>query len=915
MNGWLIGAVGMIAALELSYLLIINLILNLAATQVLINRLNPYPSSLNWRRAWSLYPFRIHLRGIAANGQDPSGRWHGSTPAASGTIRIWPLLERTLSVRKMRLADVEFHGHHRPGPDPNGAETGPIWPVVAADGTSSSAFFADSRWKIELFDVRATGVHRIQIAQTQGVFEGHLDADVSAVTPGGPLVLSGGGFDATLKVRRVDANRDIIRQGRLAGTLSTSPLLPGQHTGRKVLASLTLDAHLSCEAGSLAFFNPLVNDFYGMRVDGAGSLEGRVRLKNATLQPNSRLFLAARQLSVNVLAHRIQGVGSVRIAVDPQAPQATRVSLVFESVKTFAAGSHQALFVGEGLAVSGKGPVAWAPKNAPGPMAGDLSVTLSSVRVPDLCRCQRYLPGHWPVTLHGGQGALQAMVQWSGSTLTASLTLASQNTDIGIKGYRFNGNLDVAVHANSAALVSAGIDLSGTRIALDNARLANRDRADALPWHASLEVENGLIHLHAPDTQDNRGIGQWIGDRFGRNSLANLTTGAQALKLTGHLSDLRWLTLLLSTPYRLAVHGAGEMRAEVHLASGRLADGTVLTIRPSQLRVDVLDYMVEGDGQVTPEVTTGGKDPDLNLAATLEKAYLKRRDETRAFIDQVGIRLQATARGLHPDNLDADGRLHLQILSARVRDMSVYNRYLPAQSALRVLGGQAELRADVHLTPGSAAGYVKLRTHRLLGRVNDQEIAGQLRVDVNLAGGAPQQMVFDISGSTLSLDHVQVAGRQREFDQTDWHARLDLHHGVALWSPPTRLSFDAGLIMSDTRPLAAIMANQRGKYGWLEKIFSVADVHALARATITPDQIVIAHLLAESDDMDVGAKGVIAASSRAGAIYLRYKRLHGLLKIEAGGRSFHLRQARKKFDAYLPKGRDLAPSIRKLSEL
>ena len=922
---WLIGALLMVAALELSYLLIINLIVNLPITQVLINRVNPYPATVHWRRAWSLHPFRFHLRGITANGQTPSRRWQFYTPAASGTIRIWPLLRRTVGVHTIRVADVVFHGLHQPDPDQSVDNTGhnrseivarqPPERQPTADGAANATFAPNGRpWKTELGDVRATGVHRIGMAQTQGVLKGHARADMSALDPWGSFGLSGARFDVTLMAHSVDTDREIIRHGHVAGTLSMPPLRPDQHTRSEVLTSLTLDAHLSCEAGSLAFFNPLLKGFYGMRVDGAGSLAGRVRLEKATLQPDSHLAVSAQQLSVDVLAHRAHGTGTIRIDVDPQTPESSQVSLVFDSLQGLTAASRQPLFIADGLAVSGKGPVAWKAIDACRPMARDLSVILPSVRVPDLGRCQHYLPGHWPVTLHGGQAAIRANVQWSGSRLAASLTLVSENADIGVAGYRFTSNLDLAVHANSSSLFSVGIDLSGTRIAVDNARLSNRDRSDAQPWQALVKVESGAVELHAPETQG-KGIGQWVGGLKTRDLVSILTTGAQPLKLTGHLSDLQWLTLLLNTPYRLAVHGAGEMRADLHLASGRLSDGTVLWIHPSQLRVDVLDYSAEGNGRVTLTVTKGAKGPGGSIAVTLEDAFIKRRQETKAFIDQVAIRLRATADSLRLDSPDAPVALHLQIPSARVRDMAVYNRYFPVQSVLRVLGGRADLRADIRMTPESAQGYVKLRTHRLRIGVNDQEIGGELTADVNLAGGAPQQMTFDISGSTLALAHVRVAGRQREFDQADWHARLDLHHGVAVWAQPTRVHIEAGVSMRDTRPLAAIMANQRGKYGWLEKIFNVADVHGFASATITPHRIVIARLLAESDDMDVGAKGVIEARSHDGVIYLRYKKLHGMLKIEAGGRSFHIRQARKKFDTYAPDGGGFALSIKKLSEL
>ena len=70
--------------------------------------------------------------------------------------------------------------------------------------------------------------------------------------------------------------------------------------------------------------------------------------------------------------------------------------------------------------------------------------------------------------------------------------------------------------------------------------------------------------------------------------------------------------------------------------------------------------------------------------------------------------------------------------------------------------------------------------------------------------------------------------------------------------------------------------------------------------TVTPDRIVVAHALAESDEIDLGAKGILDDRVQNGVIYVRYKRLRGLLTIGEGSRRFHIRAARKRFEAYWP---------------
>jgi hypothetical protein len=46
--------------------------------------------------------------------------------------------------------------------------------------------------------------------------------------------------------------------------------------------------------------------------------------------------------------------------------------------------------------------------------------------------------------------------------------------------------------------------------------------------------------------------------------------------------------------------------------------------------------------------------------------------------------------------------------------------------------------------------------------------AGELTADLKLTGRVPKNMDFDISGSSLVLDKVRVAGGQENFQQPDW---------------------------------------------------------------------------------------------------------------------------------------------------
>ena len=218
--------------------------------------------------------------------------------------------------------------------------------------------------------------------------------------------------------------------------------------------------------------------------------------------------------------------------------------------------------------------------------------------------------------------------------------------------------------------------------------------------------------------------------------------------------------------------------------------------------------------------------------------------------------------------------------------MSVYNQFLPPGAPLQLLGGEADLSAEIRLEPEDAEGYVRLKTSRLQSRLDEQTVSGLLDLDIKLQDGVPKDMSFDISGSSLSLNGFQVTGDETNFDQPDWQARFDLNKASAVWKKPVQLQLEAGLSMQDTRPIVAMFANQRGKHGWLEKLLTVEDVKGKVKVDIKSGRLLVPYAVAGSDKIDIGAKTLIEKDHREGIVYARYRKLKGILKIKNGEPEF-----------------------------
>jgi hypothetical protein len=898
-----------LVAAEVAYLALINLALNLPLTQTLINQHRPEKYAVYWERAWSWYPLRVHATGVSANGQTASQQWQADVTSAAASVSLLPLLEKTVRISGLNAQDVVFHLRPRPKPDKDYAETRAFFPPIRDRDPDSPAVARDARmqkregdgWKIQVEGIRARGSHELWVFQIHASLDGQIGGSAAYQTKGGPVSVSGGEIDAALASLTLNKDWEASRDGSLRGRFDLAPIIPSEHRGWRALGFLSLDADIDLPVQSLAFLDFYLRGLNGMELDGKGRSRGRLKYARGDVQAGTDLAISADDLALSAAPYKVQGDGRIQVSVDQESADSMSVAILFGALQAVHDADATPLFAGSGLEVVARGPVRVLPDEGRKAGSGKLTLTIPSVVVPDLRLYQRYLPDKWGVALKGGEGSLQGHAEYSPSTLIAELSLLSDNADLAVRDFRFETNLDLGLNLAGGSSREASVDLSGSHLRLTGARLATASGQASKPWETSFSVAKGTLGIPVPEGESGetgfRHLSALVKER-GVEAL--LSTAGGALEATLSVSDLGWVNLLFSNPFDLSVSGAGDIAADMRVREGWLAEGTTLRVQPQGLQVRVLDYLAQGNGAVALAVERGGEQPDMRLDAKLDGARLRRQGEEEAFVEQVSLELSALATNIDLEGGGDVAALDLRIPSARVTDMRVYNQYLPPDALVRVLGGEADLTAEVHLEPETASGFVKLATSGLRSRLDEQEVSGDLTLDIEIRDGVPIDMDFDISGSALTLSKFNVSGRKKSFDAAGWQAEFDLIKARAVWRKPILLDLEAEIRMNDTRPIVAMFANQRGKHGWLEKILTVRDVEGDARLSIDAGRALVPYAMVGSDKIDVGAKALVDAGSREGIFYARFRKLQGILRVKDGEKNFDILGAREKFDAYSP---------------
>lgn len=901
---WSIRLIRAAVIAELAYLIVFNLALQLPATQSLINYVKPEKFHVSWENAWTWYPFRVHATGISANGQSRSQQWQFGAPSASASISILPLILKRVWISNVAVTDVNYKQRPMLKADKDYTENIAFFPEI--DGREISPAVTTPRkdkrpWRLAINNISVSGNHSYWIMQFKGKAGGDFSADLTFETRGGPFSLNNGQFDVALDTLYINGDNEAFRQGTVTGVLEFSPFVPKDNKGIKLFKHLMLDADISINVNSLAFINLFTRNFNQMTIDGSGQLDGHISLEGGQVLNGTDLSVDADNLAVNILGHNIRGSGNVDLVAGQEHAGLLSLSVQYKNLEVVHIGDKNPLLTGEHLELKMTGSDSLIHEPDKSDERRKLSLLVQGLSVPDLALFEHYLPEKWPFRLYGGEGNLQGMVSLSPNTMDIDISVSSQKADIGVREYRFDSNLDAALKLKNTSFFTSNTSIAGSYIKLNNAHLVVDGRRDTEPWNTSFVINTGNFSVleegQKQGAENLTDILQLEGDSDSKELLGNLH-GFMAFESSA--SSLEWLGVLFNNSYLTNVAGKGELNGVIKLASGRAAAGTDIEVLSESLAIKLLDYTSHGNGKITMRVDEGDPGPDWFMEVILRDADLMRQNETEAYIENVNLNIQAAVEDMYLEKADREPALAFKIQSANVTDMSIFTSYLPPESPFQFTNGSASLTADILLLREDAGGWVHLESSGVEMRTHDQSVKGDLAVNIKLVGGVPADMMFDISGSELLLDNVQVIGEKEQFDGDNWSARFLLVRGQATWKKPLQLDVEAQINISDSRPVVAMFGNKEKRPQWLLNMLTIEDIEGTAQVTIANEQIVIPLAHAISDHIEVGAKGSISETRRDGVVYARYKKLDAVIKISDGKRNTDIIRAKEKYNTYQP---------------
>jgi hypothetical protein len=306
--------------LQLAYLLVINLALQLPLTQSVVNAIKPEKFHVSWDNAWSWYPFRVHATGIAANGQSRSQQWQFNAHSATGSIAITPLVFKRVWISDVRATDIDYRQRPRLKADKDYRELLPNYPEISGrEITFAETAPRKSKrpWHLNIEDMQASGRHSYWIHQFRGTGEGIFKGDLSFETRGGPFSMSGEELDLRLDTLFVNRDQEVFKHAHVAGAVGFAPFVPRDNKGLELLRFLQIDVDVDVDANSLRFVSIFTQNFGGLKIDGSGKVDGRLRFDSGEVLEPTELAIIADDLWAGILGHSITGDGVVNMELGP----------------------------------------------------------------------------------------------------------------------------------------------------------------------------------------------------------------------------------------------------------------------------------------------------------------------------------------------------------------------------------------------------------------------------------------------------------------------------------------------------------------------------------------------------------------------------------------------------------------------
>ena len=319
----------------------------------------------------------------------------------------------------------------------------------------------------------------------------------------------------------------------------------------------------------------------------------------------------------------------------------------------------------------------------------------------------------------------------------------------------------------------------------------------------------------------------------------------------------------------------GQLDGVVEIQQGVLSPGTELTFAADGGWVDIMDWRATGLFALESNVEQKEGEVATAVEVSLTDVVLTGEEGGDPLLAGADLVLNAAAGALDVSG-GVDGlsssleAISLDLNNARVADITRFP--LPAVEDFSLDAGEILVESHAVLTRDNG-GEAKINVHGegIDASFGEVAIKGNILLDLNASTDDVRDGRFDFSDSGFKIDMVTIEDGKRT--DTDWYFHLDMTAGWLKLKDPGEIVCSADLRMKDTRPLIAILGQEKSIFNKLKGILNFKDVEGEADLEIAANRMEIEDFNIDSEGLKLKANLQIIDKKSTGILYTKF---HGI---------------------------------------
>jgi len=319
----------------------------------------------------------------------------------------------------------------------------------------------------------------------------------------------------------------------------------------------------------------------------------------------------------------------------------------------------------------------------------------------------------------------------------------------------------------------------------------------------------------------------------------------------------------------------GQIDSSIQIERGVLAPGTKMAFSADGGWVDMMDWRATGQLAVQSQVEQAEEGVSTKVAVALSNVALADREGSEPLLAGANLELHANAGELDISG-GVDGvassleAISLDLTNAHVADITRFP--IPAVDDFTLDSGEILVETHAVLTrDNGGTASIDVHGQGIDASYGEVAIKGDLALDLNVDTEDVRDRKFDFTDSGLKIDMVTIEDGKKT--DTNWYFHLDMTEGWLHLKDPGEIVCSAEIKMKDTRPLIAILGQEKKIFNKLKGILNFEDLEAEADLEVAANRMEIENFDIDSEGLKLKANLQILDKKAAGIVYTKF---HGI---------------------------------------